>query len=264
MVQISGAVVGHDSSGVELEVPGLGVDCDGDGLEVQGGDQLVGGVLGHVHKTGVFEGGGEGLASSVTGGVRIGFLSRDSVGLDPFECLVHKTSVAALVSVLAAVHQGLFGELLDFSVFDGVETFEGAHGGKGPAGSALSLVFDSGNGSFLSPIDGISLRLVSDEELGVLLLLLLVGSQVDGFELLLGEVREFIVGNVVVSSHDQVVVLDFGVVGFVVLESNFLFTRSVFHTVLGFPGYEVVVERISLHSSRLRFVTVHQEINSDN
>lgn len=264
MVQISGAVEGHDSSGVKLEVPGFGVDCDGDWLEVQGGDQLVGRVLGHVHEAGVFEGRGEGLASSVTGGVRVGFLSRDSVGFDPLECLVHKSSVASLVSVLAAVYQGLFGEFLDFSVFNGVETFEGSDGGKGPARPALALVFDFGNGSFLSPVDGISLRLVSNEELGVFVLLLMVSSQIDGFELLLSEVGEFVVRNVVVSSHDQVVVLDFGVVSFEVLESHFLFARSVFHPVLGFPGNEVVVEGIRLQSSRLGFVTVHQEVNSDN
>lgn len=89
MVQISGAVKGHDTSRVELEVPGLGVDCDGDGLEVQGGDQLVDGVLGHVYEAGVFECRGERLASLVDPAVRVGLLSWDSVLLHPLECLVH-------------------------------------------------------------------------------------------------------------------------------------------------------------------------------
>jgi hypothetical protein len=158
----------------------------------------------------------------------------------------------------------LFREFLDFAVFDGIETFEGSDGRKGPARTTLSLVFDSGNGSFLSPVDRISLRLVSNEELGVLVLLLVVSSQIDGFEFLLSEIREFVMGNVEVSSHDQTMVLDFGVVGFEVLESDFLLVGSVFHAVLGFPGNEVVVQRVSLQSSRLGFVTLHQEVNSHN
>ena len=77
-------------------------------MDVEGGHQLVGLVGGDVNETSVFEGRGEFLAGSVTGGVRIGLFGGDSVGFHPSEGVVHKSSVASIVSVFGAVDQSLF------------------------------------------------------------------------------------------------------------------------------------------------------------
>jgi len=73
---------------------------------------------------------------------------------------------------------------------------------------------------------------VSDEELGIRLFFLLESSQIDGFEFLLSKVGELVVCYAVVSSDEHVVVLDFGVIWFVVLESDFILVSTVFHAVL--------------------------------
>ncbi len=103
MVQLGSTFEVEDSAGVELELGGLGVDGDRDGLQVERGHQLVGLVGRHVHEAAVFEGGSELLAFSVTRGVGVGLLSRDSVRLHPVEGVVHKASVAPVVAVFGAV-----------------------------------------------------------------------------------------------------------------------------------------------------------------
>ena len=66
----------------------------------------------------------------------------------------------ALVSTVAAegksdaIDELLLREGVKLSGLDLVSTFEGTSGGEGPAGSALSLVLDGGDGTFGSPVLG--------------------------------------------------------------------------------------------------------------
>merc|ERR1711939_292604 len=81
-------------------------------------------------------------------------LEHEWVLLDVFEGVVHKTSIAALVNMVA-VDELLLGEGLEFVGGEEHGALNGTGGGESPAGSALSLVLDWGDGTLGSPVDGV-------------------------------------------------------------------------------------------------------------
>ena len=125
------------SSGVKealdfLLVLGLGKDGSGD----------LNGTLGFVE-----------FAGSISGSVLVvRRLLETSGGLEVGEGVLHETSIATLVLTLVAVNELLLGELDEFLGLDEVESFEVSDGGEGPTASALTLILDGADGSFLSPI----------------------------------------------------------------------------------------------------------------
>eukprot|EP00757_Euglenozoa_sp_SAG-D1_P019788 gene19788-biopygen818 len=148
-------------------LPGGGIDGDGNrsaGLKV--GEHLglaVGDVLvsGDDGSNGV-SGGGAGGHLPQSGDIGVGGLSlalSASVGDDPVEGVVHESSLASVVDGVAG-HKHLLG--------DGNEGVSGKEplsldvsgGGEGPAGSALPLVLDVGDGTLGSPVDGVGGQLV--------------------------------------------------------------------------------------------------------
>jgi len=147
---------GQNTSGVELEDGLVGLDGDGDGSDVGGGEEsgLIAGrdinILGD-GDTGL----GDGLAGSIGGGVGIGGLSGESLlGDGVLEGVVHQTTRAPVVSVgLRAVNQLLLGEGDEASLGDEPSSFHGTGGGERPARTALSLVLDGGDGTLGDPVD---------------------------------------------------------------------------------------------------------------
>lgn len=87
--------------------------------------------------------------------VWVGFFGINSVvGNDVLEGLIHQTTIATHVALSSgAVNQVLFGEGDELFSLQEVDSFDGSSGGEGPARTALSLVFDWGDSSFLSPVD---------------------------------------------------------------------------------------------------------------
>lgn len=94
MVEAGGAVA-EDSALVWGPVGGI--DGDGDGAASQGVGQ--GSASSVVGVAGDLEGAGVGGAASLNGLVWVGGLGGDSVVLDVFEGVVHKTTVAGLVAI---------------------------------------------------------------------------------------------------------------------------------------------------------------------
>jgi len=162
MVQRSAVAVLHDTSHVCL--PSLG-GINGDGEWTTGGDEglhggfgvldiLVAGDLdGNLFELGLVAGSG----TSHSGGVWVlGFGVNTAILNNPFEGVVHESSLASVVSVVGALDEFFLGEGLEVLGGQVVLTFHVSGGGERPAGSALSLVLDVGDGSVLSPILGTS------------------------------------------------------------------------------------------------------------
>jgi hypothetical protein len=91
--------VREDTTAVEL--PAFGVNGNGDGLEVNGGGELVNITGGDIDESTDLEVTTLALAFLVNSLVRVFVFSGDTVVLNEGETLVHKTSVASLVSVAA-------------------------------------------------------------------------------------------------------------------------------------------------------------------
>jgi hypothetical protein len=89
--------VREDSSAVEL--PLFSINGDGDGLDVNGGGELINITGGDINERGDFVFTSGGFAFLVNGFVGIFGFGGDSVINNELETLVHKTSVATLVSV---------------------------------------------------------------------------------------------------------------------------------------------------------------------
>lgn len=94
----------------------------------------------------------------------IGF-KRNSIFLDEFEGIYHRTSIATVVLV-GAVNQSLFGEFDQVTGLDGMKTFQSADGGEGPARAALALVLHLGDSVVLSPVDFFLLGFRADDTFG--------------------------------------------------------------------------------------------------
>jgi len=86
------------------------------------------------------------------GGVRVVILrAKTTILHDPLEGIVHETTVAALIN-LVAVHKLLLRERNELTSFKVVGTLESTSGGEGPAATAGALVLDRGDGALLDPV----------------------------------------------------------------------------------------------------------------
>jgi len=105
---------------------------------------------------------GLGAGASGLGGtrdVRIVLLVADTTVLgNPVEGVIHQTTVAAHVGTavleVVAVNQVLLGEGLQGTVLVEVSTLKSTSGGERPAGTALALVLDRGDGTKGGPVNG--------------------------------------------------------------------------------------------------------------
>lgn len=89
-----------------------------------------------------------------SGGVRVGGLSINTMVVDDvLEGLVHKSSVATLVSLVSgAIDKVLLRERDELLGLQEVSTLNGTSSRERPARSALTLVLDRGDGTMVSPI----------------------------------------------------------------------------------------------------------------
>lgn len=149
-------VIVKDTSGVMLEVEGVGLDGDGDGTTHKGfleGNGVVMGDLGDGHNVdvGVLHIGV--LASLVNGLVGVVFFEGSVVGLQVVEG-------GGLVSTVAAkgksdaIDEELLGEGEELTRFDLPSALKSTGGGESPARSALTLILDGGDGISVSPVNG--------------------------------------------------------------------------------------------------------------
>lgn len=92
---------------------------------------------------------------SVVAGVRVVVEGADGRLNGVFEGAVHLSSVASVAAVgdsVCAVENVLLGEWGECEVvLDGPSAFHGSDGGEGPAGAALSLILNGGDGASLNP-----------------------------------------------------------------------------------------------------------------
>eukprot|EP00757_Euglenozoa_sp_SAG-D1_P014769 gene14769-biopygen4052 len=142
-------------------LPGGGINGNGDGSALLKEGEHLGLVVGDVVVTS--DGGSDGVSGGGAGGhvahsgdVWVGGLSIDlssSVGDNPVEGVVHESTLASVVNGVTG-HEHLLG--------DGDEGVSGklplsldvSGSGERPAGSALALVLDVGDGTLGSPVDG--------------------------------------------------------------------------------------------------------------
>jgi len=134
------------------------INCDGNWATFDGagetgfgtgGDVLVGGN-GGTHVGGVvFAGVGSG------GCVAVGLFSVNTVIFDDiFECLVHPSTIATLVTFGGgAINQILFGKAHKRTRFKEMSVFFGSCCVKRLAISSLSLILNSSDGTFCSPVN---------------------------------------------------------------------------------------------------------------
>lgn len=149
-------VIVEDTSGVMLEVEGVGLNGDGDGSGhkslLEGLGVVVGDLLdGDNVDVGVS---GAGVSASLVDGlVRVVSLEGSVVRLQVVEGggLV---STVATEGKLDAIDEELLGEGEELTRFDLPSALKSTGGGEGPAGSALSLILDGGDGTKISPVDG--------------------------------------------------------------------------------------------------------------
>jgi len=168
VVELAAASAGDDTTGVHLEDHLVGLDGDGNWSLGNGGLELGGrwaDILEASDLTNTL--GGLVLAGTVSGLVWVLGLELKWGGLDVLEGIVHKTTVATVVS-LGAVNELLLGEGVEGSGGEEFSTLDGTSGGEGPAGTALALVLDWGDGTLGSPVDAIG-KVGLIEELNVLL-----------------------------------------------------------------------------------------------
>jgi hypothetical protein len=237
--------VREDSFRVELEV--IGINSDGNWLLGNGDGELVNISLGNIMVRWDFEISSLDFASSRDWVVWVFVFSGDSVFFNIFESVVHKSSIASLVSVgWWAVNQLRFRERLEFFGSEkGRGSFKRSNSGESPAWSALSLVFDgsNGNGRSSSPVNGV--RDGGIDGFDIFFSVRLSKSQKHVFEFSGSQVSEFIGFHGVSSVRFLHVRADFFDIGGVNRESVVVFSSSsVNFSVLDFP----VIERI-IHGS---------------
>jgi len=99
------------------------------------------------------------LAGLVMGNIRIIFFVHEFailVLVDVSESRCHETTIAA-TACGNAVDKVLFRKADKFASFSSMATFGGLDGGEGPAGTALSLILDCVNASFVTPVERFSI-----------------------------------------------------------------------------------------------------------
>ena len=165
MVKVRAALSSEHSRLVELESRLAGLDGDGHRLLGQGthhGAVRVGHQVGEALRSSVGVLRNSGVASASLLGlarhIRIVSLGGDAApGLGPTESGIHEATVAAQISATVldgvTVYEHLLGERNKLSVLDLVGTLDSAGGGERPAGTARSLVLDTGHGTLSRPVD---------------------------------------------------------------------------------------------------------------
>ena len=151
-----------NTTGVALEGHSVGLDGDRDGLlgngGLEGSTRSVGGdivVASDGNGTALLHGSIASSGSASSRGVRIGVLSDHGGLLGILESVVHQTTIAARVDG-GALDELLLREGDEVSSGNLMSTLHGTSGGESPAGTALSLVLDGGNGTLGDPVDLIS------------------------------------------------------------------------------------------------------------
>lgn len=114
VIKVGSAGSAEDTGFVELEARLIGFNSNTDGLTINGGAQSVFG-MGHILVASDFgisrSSARSFLASAILSSVRVSSFSAETVGLNVFEGVVHKTTRAAKVTITdRAVHELLFRE----------------------------------------------------------------------------------------------------------------------------------------------------------
>jgi len=167
VVQVGTARSSEDTRLVKLEGRLVSLDGDGDRTNGQGGHQsliAVGGNIDVALRSNTSDLGAGRLVAGTSslGGARdvwVVSLSADTAVLgDPVEGVIHQTTVAAHIGTtvleVVAVNQVLLGEGDQFLVLVEVSTLKSTGGGERPAGTALALVLDRGDGTKSFPVNG--------------------------------------------------------------------------------------------------------------
>jgi len=133
VVELLSTSGGDDTTGVSLEGELVGLNGDGDWSLVEGSLELGSG-WGDIGETGNFTNtrGFDVRAGTVGTSVWVGGLELEWVGLDIFESVVHKTTVATLINFVA-IDELLLGEGLEFAGGKEFSTLDGTGGGESPA-----------------------------------------------------------------------------------------------------------------------------------
>jgi hypothetical protein len=164
VVKIGTASASKNTTRVELESGLVSLDGNRDGLLNKGRHKSFIRVLLHIGVRGDLQLGvvarGVVLAVTIlasgTGGVRVVRLgAKTAVVLDPLEGIVHKTTIASVITkeALVARHKLLLGEGLEVIVSDLVDTLKSTSGRERPARTALALVLDRGHGTLGFPVN---------------------------------------------------------------------------------------------------------------
>jgi hypothetical protein len=157
MIEVSTTTGSENTRLVELEGVLIGFDEDRDGEVNQSRLELVSAL------------GGDELVVSVDlvslGGIETALTVLGSVGVVRFEFKtvlggilnseIRPASLATITSSRSTINDLLFREREEFTAVDEVETFEDTSGGESPARTALALILNGGNGTLVSPIDGV-------------------------------------------------------------------------------------------------------------
>jgi len=154
MVEVLAAGSGEHTTRVELESRLIGLNGDRDGARLDHVGQvgfIASGIVGVRFDRGDR---GAGLASTIDTLVRIRGFRADAVGNDVLKGIIHQPTIASLVTIRGgAIHELLLREGHQGASGDLVSTFHGASGGESPAGPALTLVLDGGDGSLGAPVE---------------------------------------------------------------------------------------------------------------
>ncbi len=157
----SGTALGGVKDTTSVVLPGalVGLNGDREGLGCEGGLHLGDVIGGNEAVLGDLDGGGARLVVLASAGgsclatlVGVDALELSLVGLPVLECLVLPSTVAAVVGG-GAVNELLLGEGEELAGVDLVDTLEGTGGRERPAGTALALVLDGGDGTLGLPVN---------------------------------------------------------------------------------------------------------------
>jgi hypothetical protein len=156
VIKGSTATSGDDTRLVELEDILVSFDGDRDGgvnqsslegIRALGSDEFVT----RVDLVGLF---GVKLAGTILGSIGIVRFKFKTIGGSISNSLIHPASLAT-IAVSGAINDLLFREREEFTGLDEVETFKDTSGRERPAGTALALILNGGNGTLVSPINGV-------------------------------------------------------------------------------------------------------------
>jgi hypothetical protein len=146
---------GDDTRLVVLEDGSVGLNGDGNGLLVEGGLELGGGLLGDkgvrfsTNTASVLTL----LAGSISASVSVVRLVSEVVGLSVLVGVFLPATVATVVTVGSAVNELLLGERDELASGNEVSTLKTTSGWESPAGTAGALVLDGGDGTLVDPVN---------------------------------------------------------------------------------------------------------------